>query len=226
MEALASVAVITQLLGQTIAVTKTVRDAIASIKLAESTIEEHKSWLSNLVDTLDLIQGEKELQTKAIEEQVAQTQRIVTEAESLINRLKHRQTKSHTRQFFHFISTGNSDAERLERILNLANSARLDLNTRILSTNVGLTGDVRDGTMAAWPVIQRVDRNVQRVLGERTAIARHLEGRVAASRPKSASAGTYIWYSANLFAPFVDRTVSYKSISQAMERNCYWGIAT
>jgi hypothetical protein len=53
--------------------------------------------------------------------------------------------------------------------------AKADLNALIVTTHVGLSGSMRAGFTAALAVIQRVDRNVQKVLGERLSLAAYLE---------------------------------------------------
>ena len=75
----------------------------------------------------------------------------------------------------HAFANGEKDEKTVSNILDRLDKAKADLNTRIITTHVGLSRTTREAFIATLPIIQRVDRNVQRVLGQRLAIATQLE---------------------------------------------------
>jgi hypothetical protein len=177
MEAVGSAAAITQLLGQTITIVQTIRTATRQVRETGIIINDSNSQLDNLLSTLNLVQNEKELQTLAIAEQLSSISSISGELQAFLDTLTARQAKSAARQFMHAITTGDEDKTKLGGFMDRLDRAMNSLNMRIITANVGVTGDVRSGLIAAWPVIQRVDENVRRALGERMRIAQTLEAR-------------------------------------------------
>jgi hypothetical protein len=165
------------LLGQTITIVQTIRTATRQVRETGIIINDSNSQLDNLLSTLNLVQNEKELQTLAIAEQLSSISSISGELQAFLDTLTARQAKSAARQFMHAITTGDEDKTKLGGFMDRLDRAMNSLNMRIITANVGVTGDVRSGLIAAWPVIQRVDENVRRALGERMRIAQTLEAR-------------------------------------------------
>jgi len=62
---------------------------------------------------------------------------------------------------------GKGTKNTLDDILDRLDRGRAELNVRITTTHVGLSGTIHDGFLAALSIVCRVDENVQRVLGER-----------------------------------------------------------
>jgi hypothetical protein len=66
----------------------------------------------------------------------------------------------------HALASGKRDEKDLGDILARLDGAKADLTTRILTAHVGLSITVRDSFAPALPIIERADRNAQRVLDE------------------------------------------------------------
>jgi hypothetical protein len=110
-------------------------------------------------------------------DQVTKVHKVSEELHAFLKELAGWITRSTTRQFIHAMGSGKRDEKELAEILDRFDRAKADLRTRILLVQVGLTGTLNDGFVAALPVIQRIDWNVQRVLGARLSIAACLEGK-------------------------------------------------
>jgi hypothetical protein len=126
---------------------------------------------------LRLVQDETELQTRAIEEQVGVIVGIAQELKDSLDSLAAWQTKSKSKQYVHALASGERDEKAIDDILGRLDRAKADLNMRITTAHIGLSGTMRNGFAAALAIVQRVDQNVQKVLGERLAIATLLDGR-------------------------------------------------
>jgi hypothetical protein len=144
---------------------------------ASDRVDRYKGQLDNLLVTLRLVQGERELQIPAVEEQIQAVIDVGEELKDNLDVLAARLAKSKTKQYMHALASGERDEKDLGDILARLDGAKADLTTRILTAHVGLSITMRDGFAAALPIVERVDRNVQRVLGERLAIAAQLEAR-------------------------------------------------
>jgi predicted transcriptional regulator len=144
---------------------------------AADRLDGYKDQLDSLLSTLQLVQDEPELHTAPIEQQVQVIIGLSEELQRYVDDLAARLAKSKARQYTHALTSGERDEKALDGICTRLDQAKTDLNVRILTTNVGLSGSLRSGFTAALAIVQRVDRNVQRVLGERLPIATQLEGR-------------------------------------------------
>jgi hypothetical protein len=174
---LGSAAAISQLLDQAISLVKRIQEAREKVRGASERIDRYKDQLHNLLDTLILVQNERELQTPAIEEA---TQTIIGTSQELmdhLNVLALRNTKNKAIQYIHVLASGERDENILDDILDRLDRGRAELSVRITTTHVGLSGTIHDGFLAALSIVRRVDENVQRVLGERLVITTRLEGR-------------------------------------------------
>jgi len=69
------------------------------------------------------------------------------------------------------MNSGDKVERELEEILRKLDRARLDLASRILVVNVGVSRSVRDGFVAAMPLVRSTNRNVERVLDSGLRIA-------------------------------------------------------
>lgn len=154
-----------------------IQEARDKVNGASERINGYNEQLHNLLGTLCLVQNETELQTPAIEEQVRVIVGIGQELKDFLDSLAARQAKSKSRQYVHALASEDRDEKTLNNILGRLDRAKADLNMRITTTHVGLSGTMRDGFAAALAIVQRVDQNVQKVLGERLAIATQLDGR-------------------------------------------------
>lgn len=105
--------------------------------------------------------------------------------EDLLHKLAAWQAKSALKQYMHAFANGGKDEKVLSNLLDRLGRAKADLNIRILTAHVGLSGTMRDGFVAALPVVQRIDRNVQRILGQRLSIATWLESDHSSRRGKA-----------------------------------------
>lgn len=180
----ASAASVTQLLGQTISLIKEIQQARETVRDYPKIIEDYSKQLDDLHRTLTLVEQEKELRTSSIIEQVATLHSLVQELEVFLGQLKGWRNKTSARQYIHALASGKKDETNLARILDRLDRAKNELVTRILLTQVGLTGTLYDGFTAAWPVIERIDQNVQNVIGSRLLIATQLEGRHESTKGK------------------------------------------
>lgn len=144
---------------------------------ASDCLDRYQGQLDTLLSTLQLVQNEPELQTPPIDKQV---QKIITLGKELQRRLDAfaaQLVRSKTKQYTHAFISGDKDERELENAFIQLERVKADLNALIVTTHVGLSGSMRDGFTAALAVVQRVDSNVQRVLGERLSMAAYLEER-------------------------------------------------
>ena len=169
-------AAVSQLLGQAIAVIHKIQDARAKVHGALGRLDGYQSQLDNLLSTLRLVQDEPELQTSPIEKQVKVIISIGQDLQGQLGTFAARMTRSKTKQYTHAFISGDRDEKSLENALTQLDRAKADLTAMIVTTHVGLSGSVRTGFTAALAVVQRVDRNMQRVLGGRLSVATYLEG--------------------------------------------------
>ena len=102
---------------------------------------------------------------------------IAQELKDFVDGLAVWQTKSKSRQYFHALASGERDEKDVDDILDSLDRAKADLNMRITTAHIGLSGTMRNSFAAALAIVQRVDQNVQKVLGERLAVATLLDRR-------------------------------------------------
>jgi len=145
-------------------------------------LEDHTGQFNDLLNTLRLIEEEKELQTGGVVEQLAKVLEISQELQGFLGKVAIWQTTGATRQHVHAIGSAKRDEKKMVGILDRLDRVKNELGTRILLAQVGLTGTLRDGLTAVLSTIQRTDRNVKRVLDARLTIAAQLEGRQSAER--------------------------------------------
>jgi predicted nucleic acid-binding Zn-ribbon protein len=169
-------AAVSQLLGQAITVIQKIQDARAKVHGALDRLDGYQSQLDNLLSTLRLVQDEPELQTSSIKKQVQEIINIGKEMQRQLGVFAARMTKSKTKQYTHAFISGDRDERELENAMTQLDRAKADLTAMIVTTHVGLSGSMRTGFTAALAVVQRADRNVQRVLGERLSMSAYLEG--------------------------------------------------
>lgn len=177
LEVIGGTAAVSQLLGQAITVIQKIQDARAKVHGASGRLDGYQSQLDSLLSTLRLVQDEPELQTPLIERQVQKIIDIGKELQRQSDAFAAQMTKSKTKQYTHAFVSGDRDERELENAMTQLDRAKADLTAIIVTTHVGLSGSMRTGFTAALAVVQRVDRNVQRVLGERLCIAAHLDER-------------------------------------------------
>ena len=166
-----------QLLGQTITIFQKIQDARVRVHGASARIDGYTGQLDNLLSTLRLVQDEPELQTPAIQEQIQVTAGLGRELQGQLDSLAAQLAKSKARRYTHALLRGDREEKALESTMTRLDRAKADLTARILTAHVGLSGAMRTGFTAALPTIQRVDQNVQRVLGEGLNVATQVAGR-------------------------------------------------
>lgn len=169
------IAAVSQLLGQAITIIQKIQDVRARVRGVSDRLDEHEGQLDNLLSALRLVQDEPALQTPPVEKQVQKIISLGKELKRKLDALAVQLAKSKTKQYTHAFISGSKDERELENAMTQLDRAKADLNALIVTTHVGLSGSMRDGFTAALAVVQRVDRNVQRVLGERLSIAAYLE---------------------------------------------------
>ena len=170
-------AAVSQLLGQAITIIQKIQDARAKVHGASDRLDGYQDQLDSLRSTLQLVQGEPELQTRPVGKQVQKIIGLGKELQRHIDAFASQLTKSKAKQYTHAIFSGDRDERELESTMTKLDRAKADLNALIITTHVGLSGSMRAGFEVALSVVQRVDSNVQRVLGERLCMAAHLEER-------------------------------------------------
>jgi chromosome segregation ATPase len=169
------IAAVSQLLGQAITIIQKIQDARAKVHGTSDRLDNYQGQLETLLSTLQLVQDEHELQTPPIEKQVRKIIDLGKELQRQLDAFAAQLARSKTRQYTHAITSGTKDERELESAFTQLDRAKADLNALIVTTHVGLSGSMSAGFTAALAVVQRVDRNVQRVLGERLCMAAYLE---------------------------------------------------
>lgn len=170
-------AAVSQLLGQAITVIQKIQDARAKVHGASERLDSYQGQLDNLLSALRLVQDEPELQTSSIKKQVQEIISMGKELQRQLEAFAARMKRSKTKQYMHAFISGDRDEKGLENAMTQLDRAKADLTAMIVTTHVGLSGSMRTGFTAALAVVQRVDQNVQRVLGERLSMAAYLEER-------------------------------------------------
>ncbi|KAF3029133.1 hypothetical protein E8E12_000333 [Didymella heteroderae] len=177
MEVIGGTAAVSQLLGQAITIIQKIQDARAKVHGAADHLDGYQDQLENLLSTLQLVQGEPELQTRPIEKQVQKIINLGRGLQRQLDAFAAQLTRSKARQYTHAMFSGDKDERELETALTQLDRAKSTLNAMIVTTHVGLSGSMRAGFEVALAVVQRVDWNVQSVVGERLCMAAHLEER-------------------------------------------------
>lgn len=144
---------------------------------ASARLDAYKGQLDNLLSTLGLIQDVPELQSPAIQEQIQTIVSLGKEVQGQLDVLAARLAKSKAKQYTHTFIRGDREEKDLENAMTRLDRAKVDLTARIVAIHVGLSGTMYTGFTASLAIIQRVDQNVQKVLGERLCLATLLEKR-------------------------------------------------
>ncbi|KAI8930693.1 hypothetical protein NX059_012303 [Plenodomus lindquistii] len=177
LEVIGGTAAVSQLLSQAITIVQKIQDARAKVHGASGRLDGYQGQLDNLLSTLRLVQEEPDLQTPAIEKQIQVVISLGKELQCQLDAFAARLTKSKAKQYSHAFISRDRDERDLEYAMTQLDRAKADLTVQIVTTHVGLSGSLHTGFTAALAVVQRVDRNVQRVLSERLSVAAYLEGR-------------------------------------------------
>ncbi|KAH6892428.1 hypothetical protein B0T10DRAFT_458140 [Thelonectria olida] len=177
MEVIASAASVAQLLSQTINLAERILDARRTVRGYPKLLKEYEDQLEDLRKTLTLVRMEKELQTANVMDQTERVHSIAQELQSVLEEMSESMAKKKMRQYFHAITSGKRHEKGIAEILDRLDRAKTELRTRILLVHVGITGSLNGGFRAMLPLIQRVDRNVQSVLGSRLLVSSQLDGR-------------------------------------------------
>lgn len=152
-----------------------IQEIRAQVHGLSSRVDDYENRLQNLLETLRLIEAEKELQTPSIQAQIKEVIKAGDQLKDWLKKLAELQANSKARQYTHALVHGDKDDKALSEILDRLNMAKAELSTRIITAHVGLTRSMNEGFTAALSIVRRVDRNVQDVLGQHLAIATQLE---------------------------------------------------
>ncbi|KAF2266730.1 hypothetical protein CC78DRAFT_124338 [Lojkania enalia] len=177
LEAISSIAAISQLLGQAITTIQKAQDARARVQGASARLDGYKDQLDSLISTLSFVHDEPELHTPAIREESEVIVNLGKELQRQLDVLAAQLERSKVKQYTHALISGERGEKDLDNAMTRLDRAKADFTARILTAHVGISGTMRTGFIAAMAIIQRVDQNVQRILGQRLAVAARLEGR-------------------------------------------------
>jgi hypothetical protein len=161
---------------QTIQIIQYVQGAIDRVDGASGRLIGYKDHLDRLVDTIFLVQKQKELQTKPIEDQLKSIKALIDGYKSALDDIYLQTQKSKTKQYMHAMSAGDKEQKTIDTLMQGINRAMSNLTIQIQTTNVGLSGSLQEGFEVALPIVRRVDSNVQEVLNQNLAIATYIQG--------------------------------------------------
>ncbi|KAF5009985.1 hypothetical protein FDECE_3846 [Fusarium decemcellulare] len=173
MEVLGATAGIVQLIAQITQIVQAIRRGLTQVRQGSALVASHQAQLDNFNDTLELIQKESHLHTSNIRDQLIFVSSICQTIQSSLSELQGRHEGSRSRQFLHAIITTDDDKNVIHGHFERLDRAVSNLNTRILTTTAGIASDMQGGLLAAWPIVQRVDQNVERILSPDAAIGRN-----------------------------------------------------
>lgn len=174
-DVISGTAAVSQLLVQAITIIQKIQAARAKVHGASDYLDSYQGQLDTLLSTLQLVQDEHELQTPPIEKQVRKIVGLGRVLQRQLDAFAAQLARSKTKQYTHALISGDKDEKELEGAMSQLDRAKADLIALIVTTHVGLSGPMRAGCIVTLAVVQRVDRNVQRVLGERLSLAAYLE---------------------------------------------------
>lgn len=182
LEIVGGISAVSALLSQTITVIQQLRHAKEQVQGWGKLIEDNQLDLEGVYNTLTLVQQEHALQTPAVQRQISSILSVSMETEQSLEHMVSRQKRSPAAKFTHAFIKGSFDENKLESRLIRMTRLTNHLNTLILTTNVGISGDVQSGLTAAWPTITDIDEKVQKVLGQQMKISKILRSKDTSSR--------------------------------------------
>jgi len=109
--------------------------------------------------------------------QVDQILVVSKDLEAFLKQQQEMQEKSKMRNMMHALTSGDKDEEELQGILTRLGHAQAQLNLRISTVHVGITGSLKDGFEVAFKVVQETNDQVRRVLGVNLLLAEQLRNR-------------------------------------------------
>ncbi|KAM0806760.1 putative NACHT-NTPase and P-loop NTPases N-terminal domain-containing protein [Seiridium cardinale] len=139
MDPVSSVAAISQLLAQAIALWQQVELARQSVRNAPKVLENTKTQLWSLLDTIDKIKCEEALHTSSICTQLVHIQEIVAELNHLLTSMEMRQCKSTLQQNLRALGRRQRDDAKLGDVVGRLQTAKDELALRISVVHVGIT---------------------------------------------------------------------------------------
>ncbi|KAK2741688.1 hypothetical protein CKAH01_07029 [Colletotrichum kahawae] len=176
-EAIGVAASVVGLIATTVTIIQQVRNARDKVKRVSKTLGDVSSVLEATSETLNLVQRESQLQTTEVGTQVEAIKEVVIELQVFFDSIQKEQQKSKIHNFGRAFKSGDAEDKALAEILNRLQNARSELHTRILVTNVGLSGSLQDGYRVGLQVLQDTNVKVRQVLGLNLALAERLHNR-------------------------------------------------
>ena len=108
---------------------------------------------------------------------VAEIKQICEELVTFVGRQTILAGQSTVRQYVRALEQGSKDEQTMEQLFDQLNRAKMDISLHIQLTQIEISGNLRDGFVAALTIIERIDKRVQSVIGSRLRIAAMLEER-------------------------------------------------
>lgn len=175
MEVIGGIASIIGVLGQSVELTRLIRRSLDHVRQGPVVLARYRSQLDTLGNTLHLLQEQETLYTDGINAQLTEMLPDIRSLQASIDAMAKRQASPSRRQFFHAIKVRDEHEKDIENQFAKLDRAHSHLQTRISLVNVGISQDINGQMVAAWPLIERMDEVVQRILGRRLQIAAAIE---------------------------------------------------
>ncbi|KAK6859244.1 hypothetical protein PG995_005097 [Apiospora arundinis] len=141
---------------------KQINDAREGAKELPRRVKQVSRQHDAVVQSLTLVEGEKNLQTSSIGQQV---EAIMTEAKELKRFYERIRKRSYIAVFLSIFFLGDQDGKQLEDILRRLGAAREELMLRISVTLVGLVGNLKDGFAVTFDVLAETNEKVKQIAG-------------------------------------------------------------
>lgn len=155
MDALSSVAVVGQLIGQAIDIWQQIDLVRQTIKAAPKLLNDLTVQSVNLLNLLRDIKGSTELYTPAIHSRIEYIYSISLELQQILKRLAVLNRRSIIRQSLHVLSHRTRDESRLNDILSRIEKAKTELLITMSLVHVEKTGRLSEG-------LRRIESNTRR----------------------------------------------------------------
>ncbi|RKK79232.1 hypothetical protein BFJ68_g17606 [Fusarium oxysporum] len=165
------------LVGAAFTLVQQIQNAREKVKGESKTLNSVSKQLEGLVGSLSLVKNEDSLQTPGVAQQVTAIVGVGEELKSFFDRLAAKQKKKSLPQLIHVLKSGDKDDKELQGILDRLDRERDELTLRILVTQVGLVGNLKDGFYVAFDVLLETNEKVKEVLGKSLVLAEQLKDR-------------------------------------------------
>jgi len=141
-------------------------EAKGAVREYPKVMKDNEGLLEDLGQTLELIRGQRQLQTDEILSQISKLGKVSQELDSFLQRLGRVRRRSIARQYLRAFKSSRQDDRELTGILNRMDRVKLDLIARIDIIHVGMTARFQEGVLqaafaAARPVEDKMSSFVQ-----------------------------------------------------------------